>query len=207
MTEPGLQGSTKHAGTQFDGAFVDDLLYILYWLGFRELVFVNHFRLLAAAAIILSLTGCGGNSGESETETTAAPSLTATTLGEQSVLSASEYLSAAPFATADQAKGAKLAQICRACHSFEKGGANMIGPALYGFFGADAGSRKDFEYSPVLRDAGFIWTPRALDAWLAQPGRFLPGNRMAFAGVSRQAEREALIAYLLAVTTADGSAR
>ena len=82
----------------------------------------------------------------------------------------------------------------------------MIGPALYGFFGADAGSHEGFEYSPALRSADFVWTPRALDAWLAQPGRFLPGNRMTFAGVSRQADRDALIAYLMEVTTANDSA-
>jgi len=151
------------------------------------------------------LTGCGGETGESEAETSAVPPLTATTLGEQTLLSASEYLSAAPFASADQSEGAKLAQICRACHSFDKGGSNMIGPALYGFFGADAGSRGGFEYSPALRDADFVWTPRALDAWLAQPGRFLPGNRMTFAGVSQQTERDALIAYLLVATSADGN--
>ncbi len=168
---------------------------------------MNHFRLLAAAAIILSLTGCGGESGESEAETIAVPPLTATTLGEQTVLGVSEYLSAVPYASADQSKGAKFAQICRACHSFDKGGSNTIGPALYGFFGADAGSRGGFEYSPALRDAGFVWTPRALDAWLAQPGRFLPGNRMTFAGVSRPTERDALIAHLLVVTTADGNAQ
>jgi len=197
----------KSAEIQFGGAFVDDLLYILYWLEFRGLALVNHFRFLAVTAIILSFTGCGGETGKSETETSTAPPLTAATLGEQAVLSVSEYLSAAPYASADQSYGAKLAQMCRACHSFDKGGSNMIGPALYGFFGADAGSREGFEYSPVLRDAEFVWTPRALDAWLAQPGRFLPGNRMTFAGVSRQTERDALVAYLLAVTTADGSAQ
>ncbi len=76
----------------------------------------------------------------------------------------------------------------------------MIGPALFGFFGTTAGSREGFEFSPVLRDAGFVWTPRALDAWLAQPGRFLPGNRMTFAGVHRPGDRDDLIAYLLQVT-------
>ena len=77
----------------------------------------------------------------------------------------------------------------------------MIGPSLFGFFGTTAGSRDDFHYSPVLREADFSWTPRALDAWLAQPGRFLPGNRMVFAGVHRPGDRDDLIAYLLHVTS------
>ncbi len=78
----------------------------------------------------------------------------------------------------------------------------MIGPALYGFFGTEVGSRSGFEYSAVMRNADFVWTPEALNAWLAQPGRFLPGNRMTFAGVLRQEDRDNLIAYLLEVTTA-----
>ena len=77
----------------------------------------------------------------------------------------------------------------------------MIGPALYGFFGREVGSRSGFEYSAAMRNADFVWTPEALNAWLAQPGRFLPGNRMTFAGVFRQGDRDDLIAYLLGATT------
>lgn len=119
-------------------------------------------------------------------------------------MSATEYLLAAPYSSADRSNGAKQARVCRACHSFDKAGSNMIGPALSGFFGTDVGSRAGFEYSPVMQDAEFVWTPRALDAWLAQPGRFLPGNRMTFAGMFRHSDREDLIAYLLEVTTVDG---
>lgn len=102
---------------------------------------------------------------------------------------------------ASQKNGAVQVQICRACHSLDKGGPDMIGPALYGFFGSRVGSRDRYEYSPVMRNANFVWTPRALDGWLAQPGRFLPGNRMTFAGVMKQSDRDDLVAYLLAVTS------
>jgi len=81
----------------------------------------------------------------------------------------------------------------------------MIGPALFGFFGTEAGTRTGFQFSTVLQDADFVWTPEALNAWLAQPGRFLPGNRMTFAGVLRQGDRDDLIAYLLAVTSGTGN--
>jgi len=89
----------------------------------------------------------------------------------------------------------------KACHSLDRDGRNMIGPALHGFFGTEVGSRSGFEYSAVMRNADFVWTPEALNAWLAQPGRFLPGNRMTFAGVLRQSDRDDLIAYLLGATT------
>lgn len=171
----------------------------------------KRFGILTAIAIACLTGGCGEKiagpekPGNDESGTVAAPLLTAATLGEQAVLSVPEYLSVAPYSTADRTNGAKQAQVCRACHSLDKGGPSMIGPALHGFFGLSAGSREGFEYSPVLRDADFIWTPRALDAWLAQPGRFLPGNRMTFAGVLKSSDRDDLIAFLLEATTTDGS--
>ena len=77
----------------------------------------------------------------------------------------------------------------------------MIGPALHGMFGRRVGEQSGFAYSPVMKNADFVWTPRALDAWLAQPGTFLPGNRMTFAGVLRKSDRDDLITYLLDATT------
>ena len=163
----------------------------------------NRSWLLAAIAAATLIAGCGQQTEDSGTESGTAPILTAKTLGEQVVLSAEDYLAAAPYADADRTQGERQAQICRACHSLDKGGPNMVGPGLYAFFGTKAGTRENFPYSEALREADIIWTPRALDAWLAQPGRFLPGNRMTFAGVMRQEDRDALIAYLLEVTTAD----
>lgn len=191
-----------------DEVLVRVLLYISCWLRHRGLALGKGVKFLAVIVSALLTSGCGQKSGDTGTgmggdDTVAAPILTTTTLGEQTVLSVSEYLSAAPYSTANPSNGAKQAQVCRACHSLDQGGPNMIGPALYGFFGSGVGSREGFEYSPAVRDANFVWTPRALDAWLAQPGRFLPGNRMTFAGVLRDSDRADLIAFLLEATTAD----
>ena len=79
----------------------------------------------------------------------------------------------------------------------------MIGPALHGFFGKVIGVQEGFNYSDAARNADFYWTPRALDGWLAQPGTFLPGNSMAFPGVTRASDRNDLIAYLLEETVSD----
>ena len=157
--------------------------------------------LLLAATFLVA--ACGTDTQESESKDESTPGLTADTLGEQQVLANAQYLAQEPYAGADLAKGEQQAQICRACHSLDEGGRNMIGPNLYGFFGRDAGSVGNFVYSPVLRNADFVWTPRAMDAWLVQPGKFLPGNRMTFAGVPDKASRDALIAYLLETTSTE----
>lgn len=114
----------------------------------------------------------------------------------------SEYLASEPWVSADPASGARLAQMCRACHTLGAGEPALLGPNLHGMFGRRAGSIPGYDYSQALRQADFTWTPRALDAWLARPAQFLPGNRMTFAGVTDPADRANLIAYLLGETRA-----
>ena len=158
-----------------------------------------------AAALVISsclAAACGGGNGASSTAgEDAAAALTATTLGEQTVLAAADYLQQAPYAGADLENGQRLAQMCKACHTLADGGVHMIGPNLFGFFGTVAGSAERYAYSAALQEAGFVWTPRALDAWLARPARFLPGNRMSFPGVSSASDRADVIAYLLEATS------
>ena len=144
--------------------------------------------------------GCGDDPATSGGG--AAEALTAASLGEQSVLPAAEYLAQPPFAAADRDNGQRLAQMCKACHTLGAGGVHMIGPNLFGFFGKPAGSAERYAYSAALQEADFAWTPRALDAWLARPARFLPGNRMSFPGVSSASDRADVIAYLLEATSA-----
>ena len=158
-------------------------------------------RLLSLAVAFSLLVACGADSDDTRSSEQSAPLLSAATLGEQAVLSVPEYLTQEQFVAADRKNGYRQVQICKACHSLDEGGGNMIGPALFGFFGRAAGGQAGYDYSPVMRNADFVWTPRALEAWLAQPSRFLPGNRMTFAGVMRQTDRDDLIAYLLEVTS------
>jgi cytochrome c len=157
---------------------------------------------LAASAWLVAACGGDAPSPAAGSDESAVP-LTAATLGEQAVVPVADYLGQAPYSGADRDNGERLVQMCRACHTIGKGGVNMIGPNLYGFFGKPAGSVAGYGYSAALQEADFVWTPRALDAWLSQPARFLPGNRMSFPGVSRASDRADLIAYLLEVTNRD----
>lgn len=162
---------------------------------------------VAVAIALPLLAGCSNDAPTGKTEQTPQQSsvLTAATLGDQAVLSTKDYLADERYAAADLDKGARQAQVCRACHSLEQGGPVMIGPNLYGIFGAPAGARPGYQYSRALAEAGFVWTPRALEAWLAEPSRFLPGNRMTFAGVLDAGNRADLVAYLLNVTDDTGT--
>ena len=67
-------------------------------------------------------------------------------------------------------------------------------------FGRRAGSLPDFEYSDVLREAGFVWNPEKLDAWLGAPGEVLPGSRMSFRPLHEPEDRADLLAWLIRAT-------
>ena len=160
----------------------------------------KHSRRLLITTVALCVAGCGGDKNGTDA---AVPLPTAATLGEQVVLTPAEYLASEPYSDANRSRGERHAQFCKACHSLEQGGPHMVGPALFGFFGSEVGTSSGFEYSAVMRNADFVWTPEALHAWLGQPGRFLPGNRMTFAGIPDEEDRNDLIAYLLVETTAE----
>lgn len=162
------------------------------------------FMIVQIAAMTLLVGGCG----KSGTETAGgmnpkSSALTAASLGEQTVLSPQEYLMQDIYTSADTGRGEALSMQCRACHSLEESGGVIVGPNLYGVFGRTAGSDTEYPYSEALAASGFIWTPRALDAWLAEPFTFLPGNRMTFPGLVNKNDRNAVIAYLLQQTSGE----
>jgi cytochrome c len=114
--------------------------------------------------------------------------------------SAAEYLREPQFAAADFKRGQLLSLACAACHSFRAGEKTIVGPNLHGVFGRPAGAVEGFDYSPALQSSGLVWTPRALDAWLADPASFVAGTKMTFTGYRSAEDRRDLIAYLLQAT-------
>lgn len=101
------------------------------------------------------------------------------------------------LASATVEKGEAVFKKCAACHNVDKGGTAGIGPNLYGVVGANHGHQAGFGYSePMLGMKGKAWNWDELSAWLKSPKTYLPGTKMAFAGLSKPDERAAVIAYL-----------
>lgn len=103
---------------------------------------------------------------------------------------------AAPTIEPTAAMGEQVFRRCVACHTIDAGGGNGIGPNLHGIVDRPVASHAGFSYSGAMKAKGGTWDAAALDAFLAEPMKALPGTRMAFAGVIDPADRKALILYM-----------
>jgi cytochrome c len=96
----------------------------------------------------------------------------------------------------DAAKGKTYFSRCAICHSAAKGAPNRIGPNLFGIVGRKAGTMPNFFYSGAMKKSGIVWNEEQLEHYIAKPQAVVPGNRMAFAGVSNHQQVEDIVAYL-----------
>ncbi len=99
----------------------------------------------------------------------------------------------------DAARGAELWAKCKACHTLEANGLHIVGPRLHALFGRRAGTQPGYNYSPVMRDSGVVWSDETLDRYLAATQDFLPGNKM-YGGLAITQDRLDLIAWLKQAT-------
>lgn len=177
------------------------------------------------SALTLALAACSGSEepaaapSETEAGATDAATDTATDTASEAATEAatdapSEAASATPTPTAtasapDKAAEAKPAAVavaaaeppssyarCQACHTYEKGGENGLGPNLFNVFGKPAGIKAGFNYSDALKQSGLTWNEANLDKWLENPRALVPGNRMSFPGLKDAAKRKELIDWM-----------
>lgn len=105
------------------------------------------------------------------------------------------------LASADATKGGDIAnKKCTSCHTFEQGGANKVGPNLFGIVGANFAHKGDFAYSEAMKNHGGKWGYDELNHWLKNPSKFLKGNKMAYAGIKNDAERADVLLYLKSIS-------
>ncbi len=100
------------------------------------------------------------------------------------------------LASANAGAGETAMKQCSTCHSWNKGGANKVGPNLWGVVDREIGKEPGFSYSSAVAGKGGKWTFGNLYEWIKNPKAFIPGNKMAFGGVKDAKERANIIAYL-----------
>lgn len=97
-------------------------------------------------------------------------------------------------------RGRAAFSACAICHSTkdptQPGYASMVGPSLFGVYGAKSAHLEGFDYSQAMREAGLTWDDATLDAFIANPHQVVPRTRMAFVGEADPQRRAAIIAYL-----------
>lgn len=99
---------------------------------------------------------------------------------------------------ADPVKGKQaFLEHCSACHrvgNVVAGGG--IGPDLAGVFGRNAGTRSGYTYSAAMMNSPQVWNARTLSFLIADPGRYVPGTKMAAPPVTEFEVRRNIIGFL-----------
>ncbi len=136
-----------------------------------------------------------GDLGTTELASTSDAPLASVAVPEKPKLTFEELL-----AIASIEDGKKVSSKCTACHGFNSGGGNRIGPNLWGILGKAKAEASGFKYSDSLMGLGGTWSIEDMNLWLKSPKKYAPGNSMAFVGLRKDKDRANLLAYLNSMT-------
>ena len=100
------------------------------------------------------------------------------------------------LALGDVAHGENVFKKCKACHSIKQGGRNNIGPKLWNVMFRPVGAVTDYKYSKALTSYGKEWTWEEMNGFLIKPSKWIPNNKMGFAGLKSEKDRSSVILYL-----------
>lgn len=100
------------------------------------------------------------------------------------------------LADGDAVKGKKVFKKCKACHTVNAGGKNLVGPNLFGIVGQKAAQKEGYKYSKAMKASGLTWDEATLDTYLAKPRKMVKKTKMTFAGLKKEKQRANVIAYL-----------
>ncbi len=101
------------------------------------------------------------------------------------------------FAEGDVAAGRTVYNQCRPCHQIGPDAANSVGPTLNGIFGRKAGEVPNYNYSDANKNSGLTWDEATLREYLKNPRAKVPGTKMIFPGITREAQMDNIIAFLM----------
>lgn len=104
-------------------------------------------------------------------------------------------LAGGAMAEGDPAAGERVFRQCQACHVVDAE-QNRVGPHMVGIFGREAGAVEGFKYSDAMASSGIVWDEETIAAYIANPREYVPGNRMAFAGLRNPEQIADVIAYM-----------
>ncbi len=156
-------------------------------------VHISKFRLALLSALCVSGTTACSKPAEDGKDSTSGASVEATS--STPAAGSSDYANLAADAGQVEA-GKKLFSNCAVCHSVDPGTPSPAGPQLIAVVGRKIGGADGFPYSQALKNAGGSWTPEKLDVFLKNPMAAYPGTSMAFGGLAKETDRNAIIVYL-----------